>query len=584
MREIFTLSSVPDSGLPPYQVVEASLAKGSKGVKYALTARRWKLWLRLVEEMREKSLVPCSWGFFWALTGTGQYELLKYDNCCCGICRRLGFENYDELRSIIAELDAELRRLSKNKFGYPFKAQKLKRIEKEEEFRRGPFLTHLENQSNCGSHCLRLLLTTHNDNRYNSVCTHDPPAFGAGKKQQTFAEVIRYMKNREPIPEDWHHTCEVCGAPKNDKGEDRLLMCTHCETVAHRTCVTRWHNDLPDRNSEWTCPMCVRDIDSMLHSNSCAECNEAAAICDDVQLVVEKLARQESLVRESSLPSESSSSTSSRSFSSKHVSRSAKIVLPSEMLAIRLAKFKDIQDQYHAHLVQDRNQSCFKDLVLTYMSIFAFYLLVDYWAKIGISKPGGKACCEGDSVGLSAHGSMFVYRNPNTNQRREISENHEVDWSGFPIPPDKGGLSYLEEHVSAYCDDSKQDQFHTKSVMEATIKAFVTARPWLGKECAGYGQSDNATNYRDPTIEIDCGSLGTRCYSVAGMGKDEGDGNNAVIKGQLKGTAVQCSGDLLATSSKLSIPAQTYATLGVQRKNDNQVTKNNGSRNIPQNL
>ena len=169
-------------------------------------------------------------------------------------------------------------------------------------------------------------------------------------------------------------------------------------------------------------------------------------------------------------------------------------------------------------------------------------------------------------------------------QRREISGNHEVDWSGFPIPPDKGGLSYLEEHVSAYCDDSKQDQFHTKSVMEATIKAFVTARPWLGKECAGYGQSDNATNYRDPTIEIDCGSLGTRCYSVAGMGKDEGDGNNAVIKGQLKGTAVQCSGDLLATSSKLSIPAQTYATLGVQRKNDNQVTKNNGSRNIPQNL
>ena len=54
MREIFTLSSVPDSGLPPYQVVEASLAKGSKGVKYALTARRWKLWLRLIEEMRKK--------------------------------------------------------------------------------------------------------------------------------------------------------------------------------------------------------------------------------------------------------------------------------------------------------------------------------------------------------------------------------------------------------------------------------------------------------------------------------------------------------------------------------------------------
>lgn len=247
--------------------------------------------------------------------------------------------------------------------------------------------------------------------------------------------------------------------------------------------------------------------------------------------------------------------------------------MPSEMLATRLVKFKDFQEQYRGHLVQDRNQSCFKDLVLTYMSIFAFYLLVDYWAKIGIVKPGGTACCEGDSVGLSAHGSMFVYRNPTTEDRRKISENNEVEWSEFPIPPDKGGLSLIEEHVSAYCDDAKQDQFHTKSVMEATVKAFVTARPWLGKEHTGYMQSDNATNYRDPTIEVDCGVLGTRCYSVAGMGKDEGDGNGAVVKGQLAGTPVQCSADLLASSSKLRIPAQTFATLHVQRKNDNQVIK-----------
>ena len=559
--------------LPTCQVVDASLAKGSKGVKYALTARRWKLWLRLAEEMRIKEMVPCSWGFFWALTGTVQYELLKYDNCCCGICRRLGFENYDELRAIIAELHAELLRLSNNISGFPFMAPMLKRIEKEEEFRRGPFLTHLKNQSNCGSHCLKLLLTTHNNPHFISECTHDPPPFGAAKKQQTFSEVILYMKKREPVPEDWHHTCEVCGAPKNDKGEDRLLMCTHCETVAHRTCVARWHNDLPGRNSGWTCPICVRDIDSMLHTNSCAECNEGAAIGDDVQQVVELLARQESCGQNCSISSRPSSSASSHSSSSKRVSRGARIVLPSEMLATRLVKFKDFQEQYRGHLVQDRNQSCFKDLVLTYMSIFAFYLLVDYWAKIGIVKPGGTACCEGDSVGLSAHGSMFVYRNPTTEDRRKISENNEVDWSEFPIPPDKGGLSLIEEHVSAYCDDAKQDQFHTKSVMEATVKAFVTARPWLGKEHTGYMQSDNATNYRDPTIEVDCGVLGTRCYSVAGMGKDEGDGNGAVVKGQLAGTPVQCSADLLASSSKLRIPAQTFATLHVQRKYDNQVIK-----------
>ena len=47
------------------------------------------------------------------------------------------------------------------------------------------------------------------------------------------------------------------------------------------------------------------------------------------------------------------------------------------------------------------------------MGSSSFYLLVDYWAKLGILKPGGAACCEGDSVGISAHGSMFVYSNPN---------------------------------------------------------------------------------------------------------------------------------------------------------------------------
>ena len=116
---------------------------------------------------------------------------------------------------------------------------------------------------------------------------------------------------------------------------------------------------------------------------------------------------------------------------------------------------------------------------------------------------------------------MFVYPNPKTVERKEISKSHDVNWAAYSLPPDKGGLSFLEEHVSGYCDDAKQDQFHTKSVIEATVKAFVTARPWLGKERAPFKQSDNATNYRDPTIEVDCDVLGARCFSVAGMGKDE---------------------------------------------------------------
>ena len=247
------------------------------------------------------------------------------------------------------------------------------------------------------------------------------------------------------------------------------------------------------------------------------------------------------------------------------------------MLAARLARVRLKQDKYHGHLVQDRNQACYKDIVLNNMSIHAFYLLVDYWAKVGISKPGGTACCEGDSIGLSAHGSMFVYRNPTTEERAEISKEHGgVDWSSFPAPPDKGGLTFLEEHAIAYCDDAKQNQFHTKSVIEATVRAFVVARPWLGKDRVSFGQSDGASNYRDPTVDVDCGALGSRCFSVAGMGKDEGDSNGADNKGKVArqrdaGDGVQCADDLVAISSKAPVPANTYARLDVNRRKNHEV-------------
>ena len=61
-------------------------------------------------EMNLKAMEPVSWSFFWALTSTAQYVLLKYDTCCCKICTQLGFDNYDELRGIINELNSEVRR------------------------------------------------------------------------------------------------------------------------------------------------------------------------------------------------------------------------------------------------------------------------------------------------------------------------------------------------------------------------------------------------------------------------------------------------------------------------------------------
>ena len=69
-------------------------------------------------------------------------------------------------------------------------------MEKEEEFRRGDYLRHLGDGSSCGSHCLRLLLTTHNDPAFRSPCTHGGPTLGAGEKPETMVELVHAAHGR----------------------------------------------------------------------------------------------------------------------------------------------------------------------------------------------------------------------------------------------------------------------------------------------------------------------------------------------------------------------------------------------------
>ena len=94
-------------------------------------------------------------------------------------------------------------------------------------------------------------------------------------------------------------------------------------------------------------------------------------------------------------------------------------------------------------------------------------------------------------------------------------------------------LGYLEGHFNVYCDDATQNAYHTHSVLDATIASFLEKRPWLASARPSFIQSDNASNYRSPTTEVGIASVGTRCFSEPGMGKDEGDGNGAVIKGRM---------------------------------------------------
>ena len=94
-------------------------------------------------------------------------------------------------------------------------------------------------------------------------------------------------------------------------------------------------------------------------------------------------------------------------------------------------------------------------------------------------------------------------------------------------------LGYFEGHFNVYCDDATQNAYHTHSVLDATIASFLEKRPWLASARPSFIQSDNASNYRSPTTEVGVASVGTRCFSEPGMGKDGGGGNGAVIKGKM---------------------------------------------------
>ena len=180
---------------------------------------------------------------------------------------------------------------------------------------------------------------------------------------------------------------------------------------------------------------------------------------------------------------------------------------------------------------------------------------------------------EGNQIGISSHGMMFVTPNPTQAQREQVCEHkhaytHEnthtcthppththtqidaeygaLNWSLFgPASDEANGLKFLESHEVVLCDDAKQvgtrglvsttsndpdkptaisqTVFHTKSVFGGTIDKYLAARPWIKRTGRVSGlQSDNAPNYRDYHI-LDLRMVGDHCFNEGGEGKNEGD-------------------------------------------------------------
>lgn len=422
------------------EIIEASMVNAVRGVTKLLRLPPYRLFKKLEDEMTKEGLKPVSWGYFWINTcSTKEYKVMTADNCCCATCRDFGILNYAEIKGIIEDLNESILKETNDEYGLPNKSVLLKAVDDDRHFSFGNFKSHSKKRDGCGWHCPCLLLSTHNDPRFKKECTHRGGVGYRESKPKTMEERIQEELGRKPKKDDWNSVCEVCCNRKSGN----LYMCSDCNIVCHRGCAENEHSDMPlstEKDAYWTCWDCVRDLDEMKHTASCEECNRAGYIMSDIKAAIQSLESLEVLhgTHQAGLDE------TSREKEPGVVEASASV-----MLYARLEIAEGKNDLFRAHLIRDGNQGCFKDLALTTLPLNSYYLLMDYWAKIPIRKEGGTACCEGDSVGLSAHGSMFVYRNPSEAERKEIdAEYGPIEWARFGPSPEMGGLYFLEDHLN----------------------------------------------------------------------------------------------------------------------------------------
>ena len=121
--------------------------------------------------------------------------------------------------------------------------------------------------------------------------------------------------------------------------------------------------------------------------------------------------------------------------------------------------------------------------------------------------------------------------------------------------------------------------------MEATIAFFLAGRPWLAAERRAFVQSDGASNYKEPTTELDIPVIGTRLISVEGEGKGRCDADDANVKRGFynrwnQGESLETAVELCRVASTMGLPGHTFAVLHLDRDLDDTGVK--GRVGIPE--
>jgi len=482
---------------------------------------------------------------------------------------------YDDLKQVALRVDAALRAASLSatqvEIGVPDLKRLLKSIENDSEFYKGGEFQHrhLQPEDPNPRHCMCLQLSSRVDSRFRKVCQHTRSDGSLGQKPTDMKEFWEARGGRgDPDSSFWNSACEVCHDSDSNSQRGQLLCCQYCNVVAHPRCVERWHWDLPQGQDEWICPACVDDLNLINHDlGGCEQCDRQYHILQTIQRSLNALSSLQSTPArtQTEAPEDAAAAATAGSgggerggSSGSHAgggrgtaavethtaatpgrrgSGSQHEIIELTELETLWVEFADIQEKLNtfvAHLIRTKAQSGFKHRVLEHLGEKQFYLLIDYWAKLKPTK-FKNATCEGNQKGISCHGAMVIYLNPNKERRGQLQDEYlavqSADyWSGFPPPPEDGGPRFVTEHIHLLSNDSTQDAFHTQSVLDATLKDFTADRPWLNGSRNCFCQSDQAGNYRDPTTDFNLGAIGVRCFSEANEGKDEGDSEAGRMK------------------------------------------------------
>ena len=472
-----------------------------KGVKWMLKFGKPIFLAKMNKLLAAAGQTPISPPSFYELVSGPEYEQLTPDKCCCSSCRDLGFLGFELLRQIVCDVAPSIGDSATGTV-----TALLGCIDEEERYRCSEFLGHLKEEDSCPMHCLRLMCSPFNEADFRCDCTHKR---SDGTHRTPPPTMDQQHADRAVRSDDWDDACCLC---YDESETSQCLMCAYCANVAHKKCIKcALGNDLPDTTSEWTCPSCVAEHDTIAHDERCLKCEMFFHLIADIE-----------------------------DFCQLALIASKQKQLPMDAPTWAVAKLKFVEKDllaYFAHLIRDKNQGMFQHWCFGVVekSPTAWTDLMDYWAKQGALKQKHATCELIANKGVSCHGRMYTFKNPS----QDVRDAHPlVPWKkSYPVTLEEGGPALCREFRRSWSDGSRQTAFDTGATMLAEDIEFKATHPWLAADGHVGNMSDGASNYSSTHSVLYYllnPHLNAKCISVEGMGKDEIDRDNGSEQGKLR--------------------------------------------------